>query len=132
MTIDLEDRPQEEWHPLHRESIPYWIAAGLLIVFSVPWLFLNPINGDTGFFARAGSLLLDGARLYRDIVEPNAPPPYLLGAACAALGRIVGLGPEPAFLLTFTFIICFIIYRTSRILRGLFPDQPYVAPLLTV
>ena len=137
MTIDLKDRPQEDRHPLsrlllHRDPIPFWIATGLLIVFSVPWFFLNPINGDTGFFARSGSLMLNGARLYRDIVEPNAPPPYLFGAACAALGRIVGLAPEPAFLLTFTFIICFVIYRTSRILSRLFPDQPYVAPLLTV
>ncbi len=95
-------------------------------------MFLNPINGDTGFFAYAGSLMLDGARLYRDIVEPNAPPPYLFSAVCAALGRMVGLAPEPAFLLTFTLIILFVIYRTARILTRLFPDQPYAAPLLTV
>jgi len=137
MTIGLKDRPQEDRQPLsrlalHRDSIPYWIAAGLLIVFYVPWLFLNPINGDTGFFARSGSLLLDGARLYRDIVDPNAPPPYLFGAACAALGRMVGLAPEPAFLLTLTLIIIFVIYRTSRILSRLFLDQPCAAPLLTV
>lgn len=117
---------------LRRESIPYWIAAALLVLFSVPWLFLNPINGDTGFFAHAGGLMLDGARLYRDIVEPNAPPPYLFSAVCAALGRMVGLAPEPAFLLIFALIIVFVICRTARILSRIFPDQPSTAPLLTV
>jgi hypothetical protein len=45
---------------------------------------------------------------------------------------MVGLAPEPAFLLTFTLIILFVIYRTNRILNRLFPDQPIAAPLLTV
>ncbi len=131
MTIGLKDRQPVSRLSL-RDSIPYWIAAGLLVVFFVPWLFLNPINGDTGFFAYSGNLLLHGARLYRDIVDPNAPPPYLFGAVCAALGKMVGLAPEPAFLLTLTLIILLVIYRTSRILSRLFPDQPIAAPLLTV
>jgi hypothetical protein len=129
--VDLKDRqrasglsPDYE-KALRRDSICFWIAAGLLIVFSVPWLFLNPINGDTGFFAYSGNLLLHGARLYRDIVDPNAPPPYLFGAVCAAFGKIAGLAPETANLLTLTFIIIFVIYRTSKILKRMFPQQPY-------
>jgi hypothetical protein len=132
MTIGFKDRQPASRLSVQRDSIPYWIAAGLLVVFFVPWLFLNPINGDTGFFAYSGNLLLSGARLYRDIVDPNAPPPYLFGAVCAALGRTVGLTPEPAFLLTLTLIILFVIYRANRILSRLFPDQPIAAPLLTV
>ena len=132
MTIGLKDPQQVPRILLHRYTVPYWIAAGLLLVFSVPWLFLNPINGDTGYFAYAGSLLLNGARLYRDIVEPNPPPPYLFGAVCAALGRMVGLAPAPAFLLTFALISVFVIYRAGRILSRVFPEQPYAAPLLTV
>lgn len=132
MNIGLKDRPPVSRFSLHRDSIPYWIAGALLIVFYVPWLFLNPINGDTGFYARSGSLMLQGARLYRDIVDPNAPPVYLFSAACVALGQLVGLAPEPAFLLTFTLIIVLVIYRTSRILVQLFPDQPYTPALLTV
>src|SRR5258708_27019614 len=76
--------------------------------------------------------MLDGAWLYRDIVDPNGRPVYLFSAACVALGRMVGLAPEPAFLLTFTLIVVLVIYRTSRILSRLFPDQPYTAPFLTV
>jgi hypothetical protein len=132
MTIGFKRRQLLAGLSLHRDSIPYWIAAGLLIVFSVPWFFLNPINGDTGFFAHAGNLLLNGARLYREIVDPNAPPPYLFGAASVALGRIVGLAPEPAFLLSLTLIIVFVVYRSGRILSRLFPDQSIAAPLLTV
>ena len=132
MTIGLKHRQPVSRLSLDRDSIPYWIAAVLLIVFYVPWLFLNPINGDTGFFAYSGSLMLNGARLYRDIVDPNAPPPYLFAIVCVALGRMVGLAPEPAFLLTFTLLIVFVIYRTSRILSRLFPDRHGAAPLLTV
>src|SRR5579859_4127186 len=132
MTKGIKDRQPTSGPSLHRESIPYWIAAGLLIIFYVPWLFLNPINGDTGFYARAGGLMLNGARLYRDIVDPNAPPVYLFSIVCVSLGRMVGLAPEPAFLLTFILIIVFVIYRTGRILSRLFPDQPYVPPFLTV
>ncbi len=136
MTIGLKGLRRDRQPPsrlsLDRDSTPYWMAAAVLIAFSVPWFFLNPINGDTGFFAYSGNLMLNGARLYRDIVDPNAPPPYLFGAASAALGRIVGLAPEPAFLLTFTFIIVFVIYRSGRILSRGFPDPPYAAPLLTV
>jgi len=132
MTSGIQDRQPMSGLSLHRESIPYWIAAGLLIIFYVPWLFLNPINGDTGFYARAGSLMLDGSRLYRDIVDPNAPPIYLVSIVCVSLGRMVGLAPEPAFLLTFILILVFVIYRTGRILSRLFPDQPYVPPFLTV
>ena len=132
MTIGIEDRTPVSRFSLHRGAIPYWIAAALLLAFYLPWLFLNPINGDTGFFARSGSLLLNGARLYRDIVDPNAPPPYLFAIVCVALGKMVGLAPEPAFLLTFTLLIVFVIYRTNRILSRLFPDQPYAASFLTV
>ena len=132
MTTGIKDQQPVSSVALLRDSIHYWVAAGLLVVFYLPWLFLNPINGDTGFFAHAGSLMLDGARLYRDIVDPNAPPPYLFGVVCVALGRMVGLAPEPAFLLTLTLIILFVIYRTNRILGRLIPDQPYAAPLLTV
>ena len=64
--------------------------------------------------------------------RPNAPPPYLFGAVSAALGRMVGLAPGPAFLLTFTLIIVFVIYRTASILSRLLPDRAYAAPLLTV
>ena len=93
MTIGIEDRTPVSRFSLHRGAIPYWIAAALLLAFYLPWLFLNPINGDTGFFARSGSLLLNGARLYRDIVDPNAPPPYLFAIVCVALGKMVGLAP---------------------------------------
>ena len=135
--MDLKDQPTLPPAPvsakvLSRDTIPYWIAVGLLMAFSIPRTFQDPINGDTGFFAYSGNLLLGGTRLYRDIVEPNTPPPYLFGAVCAALGRLVGLAPEPAFILVLTFIIAFAIYRTHRILSRLFPAQPYAGPFLTV
>ena len=132
MTTGLKDQQPVSSISLNRDSIPFWIATGLLAVFYVPWLFLNPINGDTGFFAYSGSLMLNGARLYRDIVEPNAPTPYLFGALSAALGRTVGLAPAPAFLLIFTIVVVVVIYRTSRILNRLLAGRPYAAALLTV
>jgi len=138
LTVDLTNQPTLPAAAplpariLSRDTIPYWIAVALLMAFSIPWMFHNPINGDTGFFAYSGNLLLSGTRLYRDIVEPNTPPPYLFGAVCSALGRLVGLAPEPAFILVMTFIIVLVIYRTYRILSRLFPAQPYAGPFLTV
>ncbi|MEP7354999.1 MAG: hypothetical protein ABI824_17365, partial [Acidobacteriota bacterium] len=115
-----------------RSDLPYWIAGALLLLFSVPWLFTNPINGDTGFFAASGEAILDGAKLYRDIVEPNTPPPFLFGAGCAAFGRLVGLRAEPALILTLSFLIGLALYRTNAILRQLLPRRPEAIGLLMV
>ncbi|MEO5951355.1 MAG: hypothetical protein ABIQ44_02705 [Chloroflexia bacterium] len=114
------------------ESSIYAAVLALLVGFSVPWFIWNPMNGDTAFFVYSGSRMLDGATLYRDIVEPNAPPPYLFAVASTALGRLLHLTPETAFVLCVTVLICLSIYRCHRILDRFYPTIPYAAPILTI
>jgi hypothetical protein len=71
----------------------HWIAAAGLILLSAFWLKATAlINHDTAWFLYATKRWLDGAALYRDIVEVNPPLAFFLTAPAVLLSRQFGIG----------------------------------------
>jgi hypothetical protein len=55
------------------------------------------VGHDVGWFLYSASRLLDGARLYQDVVDPNPPMIFFLNLAPAWISRVASL-PPPAVL----------------------------------
>ena len=81
-----------------RAELGLWWAAGVAIAVAA-WrtLMAVPMSHDVAFFYYASGRMLEGAKLYRDIVEINPPLVYYLGIPPAWLARAVGLAAIPVF-----------------------------------
>ena len=55
---------------------------------------IAPLNTDSGWFLLAGRRVLEGARLYTDIIETNPPLIVWLMAPLAAVGSLVAVTDE--------------------------------------
>ncbi|HLB80479.1 MAG TPA: hypothetical protein VJJ77_08245 [Dongiaceae bacterium] len=74
-----------------RAALAATVAAGL----ASTWL--KPLNHDVAWFLHAAGRMLDGARLYVDLIDPNPPAIFYLTALPVWLARGVGLAPHHLF-----------------------------------
>ena len=66
----------------------------LAIALSAVVVAIAPLNTDSGWFLLAGRRLLEGARLYTDIIETNPPLIVWLMVPLAAVGSLVAVTDE--------------------------------------
>ncbi|MGH6946753.1 MAG: hypothetical protein ACREDZ_05450 [Kiloniellales bacterium] len=76
----------------------------------------NPINHDSAWYLIATARWLDGAELYRDIIEINPPLAFFLTAPPAALAKSLDLLPATAFVLYVFLLIALSLLLIWRIL----------------
>lgn len=81
-----------------RANASAWLAAGVFCVASGPWL-LEPrtLHHDCAWYVYAAGRMLDGARLYVDLVEPNPPLVYYLTLPSVAFASSVGWAATSVF-----------------------------------
>jgi hypothetical protein len=96
-----------------------WVTGGLIVAWTA-WRLLSaiPMSHDVAFFYYASGRLLDGAKLYRDIVEINPPLVYLLGVPPAWLARTLGLPPIPVFFAACMALVAASLVLTWRVMRA--------------
>lgn len=84
---------------------------GLLVALSLVALFgfylTTTLNHDVSWYLVATDRLLDGARLYVDIIEVNPPLAFYLTIPPVAFARLTGIGPMACFVgYAFLLIAC--------------------------
>jgi putative flippase GtrA len=76
------------------------IPAMAVLFLAAAWFYAGTmLNHDTSWYLIATSRWLDGAELYRDIVEINPPLAFYLTAPAVLLSRATGLAAHHAFVL---------------------------------
>jgi len=95
------------------------------VVFAIAILLRQvvPLNTDGSWLFVIGERMLDGQRLYRDIIEinpPMAPFAYLPGVA---LARVLGVDPRHVIDAQLLLLAAASLFAVSRILR-LSPSLP--------
>lgn len=71
-----------------------WLLLALVFVAAALMRQLVPLNTDVSWLLVVGERMLDGQRLYRDIVEINPPMAAFAYLPAVALARILGVHPR--------------------------------------
>lgn len=75
-----------------------WLAASAaLILLTLLKMSTQPLNGDVGVLLATAERILDGALMYRDILETNPPLVFYLAIPPIYLARLLGRSPVPFF-----------------------------------
>jgi hypothetical protein len=102
-----------------------WLLIGVVFVIAIGLRQVVPLNTDVSWLLVIGERMLDGQRLFRDIVEinpPMAPFAYLPGVA---LARVLGVDPRHVIDAQLLLLAAASLFAVSRILRL----SPATAPL---
>jgi hypothetical protein len=71
-----------------------WVLIALVFVLAILLRQMVPLNTDVSWLLTVGERVLDGERLYLDIVEINPPMAMLAYLPGIALARSLGLNPK--------------------------------------
>src|SRR3981081_1771270 len=80
--------------PADRAQPLRWLSIALVFVVAVLLRQVVPLNTDVGWLLTIGERVLDGQRLYVDIVEINPPMAVMAYLPGIALARALGLDPK--------------------------------------
>src|SRR5436305_9432219 len=83
-------------HPADRAKLPRlpWVLFALVFVVAILLRQVLPLNTDVSWLLTIGERMLDGQRLYVDIVEINPPMAVLAYLPGVALARALGMDPK--------------------------------------
>lgn len=101
------------------------ILTGVVFIIAIVLRQVVPLNTDVSWLLVIGERMLDGQRLYRDIIEinpPMAPFAYLPGVA---LARLLGVDPRHVIDAQLFLLAAASLFVVSRILRL----SPAMAPM---
>jgi hypothetical protein len=87
-----------------------WLAA---LLFYLP----TSLHPDVSWYLVATERFIDGARLYRDIIEVNPPLAFYLTVPPVAAARELGLSSGPVFILYVFLLVAFSLGLVDRLLR---------------
>src|SRR5437660_707151 len=89
------------------------------VVFAVAILLRQvvPLNTDVSWLLVIGERMLDGQRLYRDIIEINPPMAAFAYLPGVALARILGVDPRHVIDAQLLLLAAASLFAVSRILR---------------
>lgn len=110
------------------------VFIGVLLIAAALRLFA-PAETDVAWLLTVGEKWLDGARLYRDIIETNPPGAVLLYMPAILLGRAIGFAPE-AMVVLLTFLgACtslWLAWRIAKPPRDAWPAAAFLLGLLLI
>ena len=95
------------------------LALALLVGTTVLAEFRSYAQPDIAFLLDAGGRVLDGARLYVDVVEINPPLVIALNVAVVWIARTLGLSEILVYRVGFTAVLLGSLWLTAGLLRGL-------------
>jgi len=110
--------------PRARGSIALWIACAGIGGLAVAAELTRPVNPDIALFLYDAGRVLDGAQLYRDVVEINPPLIVVLNMPVVLLARSTHLSEFLLYRLATLAVLAGLLLCAARLAhRYLFPDQ---------
>ncbi|MEJ2120512.1 MAG: hypothetical protein P8Z76_07325 [Alphaproteobacteria bacterium] len=104
-----------------RTSALSYAALAILLLASGWVAQSSTLNHDSGWYLQATRMLLEGGRLYQDIIEVNPPLAFILHVPPVWLGRVLGVSPIDLFLawvfvaIGVSLVLCHVIIRNLPI-----------------
>jgi hypothetical protein len=108
--------------PLERRSV-FLVVVAFLLGISITAEFRSYARPDTGFLLDAAARVLDGARLYVDVVEINPPLIIALNMVAVLSARLLDISDILAYRLGFTAVLAGALFLAGWLLRRLFPRE---------
>jgi hypothetical protein len=108
--------------PLERRAV-FLALIGLLVALGLAAQFRSYIGPDTGFLLDEAARVIDGARLYVDLVEMNPPLIVLLNVAVVRFARAFGISEILAYRLGCAVALLAGLLLASWMLRRLLPGE---------
>lgn len=105
---------------------PATVLAATVLLLLTWWASLSTVlNHDSAWYLHAAGVILDGGRLYHDVVEINPPLAFFLAVPPVWLARLTGLFPVDLFyawIYALTALSLALSWRALGLLPGL-PDR---------
>src|ERR1700729_2521834 len=92
--IDAASPRIPAYDPADRTQLSPWLLIALVFVAAIGLRLVVPLNTDVAWLLTVGERVLDGQRLYSDIVEINPPMAVLSMLPGIALARALGVEPQ--------------------------------------
>jgi hypothetical protein len=83
-----------------------WAGVGFFVVLSLAAEFRSVARPDIGFLLYAAGRVLDGARLYVDVVEINPPLIVALNIPPVVVARLLGISDILVYRIGFALVLC--------------------------
>ena len=110
---------------------PWWWAGCLALgVSGANYALTKSMHHDVAYYVNAVERLLDGARLYRDLIDVNVPTIYGVMALPVWLARRLGIAPTLAFNLFVLLMAALSTGAVHRATRRVLPDAIILADIL--
>jgi hypothetical protein len=104
-------------HPAAQLETGAAVGAIILAVGGVfVWLNQFPLNHDTSWYLVATRKWMNGAELYRDIIEVNPPLAFYLTRPGLWIADLVGVGARTGMLLFLSGLICLSLFIVQSLL----------------
>ncbi|CAL74136.1 hypothetical protein; putative membrane protein [Bradyrhizobium sp. ORS 278] len=100
-----------------RLAVAPWLLIGVVFVAAVLLRQVVPLNTDVSWLLVVGERMLDGQKLYRDIIEINPPMAAFAYLPGVALGRLLHVDPRHVIDAQLLVLAAVSLYATSRIVR---------------
>lgn len=116
MTVSTADSVRASERPTTR-ALVYALVA-LIALGTIAFHFSGPLGPDVSWLITVSERILDGGRLYTDILEPNPPMAGYLYMPPVLLARALSLPAEPLVVLwTVAFGLVMTGYASSLVIR---------------
>jgi hypothetical protein len=106
----------------------WWAGCVALALAGAHYALIKSMNHDVAYYVNAAERLLNGARLYRDLIDVNVPTIYAVMAVPVWLSRRLGIAPTlgfNVFVLLLAAVSTWAVYRAARRVipdSGILPD----------
>ena len=94
-----------------------WLPVAAIIVLTLAADLARPARADMSFLLYAAGRLLDGAELYRDVVEINPPLIVWLNVPVVALARAIGVSELRLYPVAVTAVMAGLLAFCARVAR---------------
>jgi hypothetical protein len=95
----------------------------LLAIIGSITLFNATLNHDTAWFLYGAERMLDGARLYHDIIEVNPPLAFYLKVPAVIVARLLDIPVIPAFKLFIILLVCSSLFACRLLIDRAFGER---------